>query len=327
MFGLKVLLAFLGTVKLDFAQEVADLIAYHTAGIGIAVDAQGATGIGKRFLEPTAVQSADLPVHAGFQLHEHLGGTLVIEEGGPSSGFLVIVRRKADGGGGAGRGIGLALDHTQGHGQVVEEGRVNVSIGIMARDLEVVFAQRQGLFVSLTIHLPTLVSPSNVEDGGARTCEVGDLGLASHVQLRLHLDYQITNERIAILDTAFHDLVHGHHPLDGTHFGRIGSPIGRGVFLFVGDQSTLEPHFRRRWELFQDVALDGFQGGQGDAGQSHFPRFVFEAQPFGQTDFEGGIGIGKFLATSITGQCHVNTHGAGIQPSYLLGQPFQRTKT
>ena len=135
------------------------------------------------------------------------------------------------------------------------------------------------------------------------------------------------DERDAILDAAFHDLVHGHQPLDGAYSGRIGGPIRRGVFLFVGQQTALEPHVGGRWELFQDVALDGLLGRQGDAGQSHFPGFVFEPQPFEQPDFEGSIGIGKFGTPSVTGQRHVKTHDALIQLSYLLGHPFQRTKS
>ena len=134
MFGLKVLLAGLGTVEIHFVQEVADLVAHHTAGIGVAVDAQGVTGIGKGFLEPSPIQASDLPIHGGFQFHELLRDTPVIEEGGPSGGFLVIVRRKRDGGGGVGRGIGLALDHPQGQGQLVVQRRVNVRIGIIAGD-------------------------------------------------------------------------------------------------------------------------------------------------------------------------------------------------
>ena len=83
MFGLEVLLTFLGPVELDFVQDVADLIAHHAAGVGVAVDVQGTTGIGKGFLEPTAVQTTDLPVHVGFQLHERLGGPPGLEERRP----------------------------------------------------------------------------------------------------------------------------------------------------------------------------------------------------------------------------------------------------
>ena len=303
MLGLKVLLSFLGTVEIDFAQDVADLIAHHAAGIGIAVHVQGAHGIDKGFLEPTSIQTADLPVHVGFQLHERLRGTLVLEERRPGGGFLVIVRPKGDRSGWAGRGIRFTLDEAHGDGQVIVQGRVNVRIGIIARDVEAVHAQCQGLFIGLSIPRTSSVSPSSIEHGGASAFEVGDFGLAGHIQLRVQVRHQIVDERVPVLDVPIHDLGHGHHPLDGAHFGGIVGGIGRGVFLLIGQQPTLEPHFRRRWELVQNATFDGLHGGEGDAGQGHFPHFAFQAQPFGQAHFEGGIGIGglEFLATPLLG--------------------------
>ena len=49
MFGFKVLLPFFGTIKIHLPQDVADLIAHHSTGIGVTVHAQGPGGVDKLF--------------------------------------------------------------------------------------------------------------------------------------------------------------------------------------------------------------------------------------------------------------------------------------